>query len=332
MTQAHRLLANTLAVLALLGIFTPAASASFTDVRSYQEWIYQAAPDDGVIAQTAVTVPPSPHGFSIAARRSTWELSISSTSIGTIPVTDEADFQFEVDGTDIAGCTWHVHRSLTNAGLALSANYLIRCQNATAVNPGTHTIEVKVTVTSGSNPVIRSRIDILLLQTDSITDATLDHLHNEIHNQATTTNNLINTTHTHIDNHITGLVFELNAIFGRLNTTCQKSIFSEVGCEGVGLGNVSVNNTGVLEALHNGDVEVAQGIAAWVVFMLIAALIIWAEKTKDLLVYIAAVIAITLAVPFLWVELGYLTLIIVGIGALVAYRGFEVWQTNGMDE
>lgn len=115
------------------------------------------------------------------------------------------------------------------------------------------------------------------------TDNNVTHLHAELHNQFTVTNSLINTTHTHIDLHFTEAFTQLSNIFTRLNTTCQKTAFSAVGCEGVenlcsesGC-NITVDNQDVITALGETEMRFI-GLTteeSWTLLALIA-LMIWA--------------------------------------------------------
>lgn len=183
---------NFILILALVSL--PLAEASFTDVRTYEWWIHQVTTGTGGWGPTSITVPATPHGHSVSSRTSIWEHSIAyhvSTS-----VTGTQTFAFLVDGVAITGCTWSMTRATLGLGVGVihdDSQFFIRCLNATAVNPGTHTIQV---TTAGTAIVSNVRHDLVLKQQDVVTDATLDQLATTVEVRARTayTNTLVNET------------------------------------------------------------------------------------------------------------------------------------------
>ena len=149
----------------------PPASASFSDVRTWERHIAHESDSNGVVAQFNHVVV-IPHGFSTTARESTWTVDATYTTqdpaIGTATVT----FTLEIDGGDL--CSWSVTRTAI-VGLVQEVGHTfnIKCLNATAVNAGTHSLEIK---TSGTSPVVSATTSVGLRQLDTITDATLEPL------------------------------------------------------------------------------------------------------------------------------------------------------------
>lgn len=187
----------------LFSLVSPNASASFTDVRDYQWWVLQDNTAGGAIASTSVTVPGTPYSHARTALQSVWEVSATYQSVEPSSGTSTVTFQLVVDGSNVNGCSWSITRSSTEivalgivpvltSSLSSDHHYFVRCLNATAVDPGAHTVAISAT---GTNPVTTSRTDVMLRQTDSVLDTTLDavetNILNALANNFTTTNNFI---------------------------------------------------------------------------------------------------------------------------------------------
>lgn len=129
----------------------------------------------------------------------------------------------------------------------------------------------------------------------------------------------------------------LNDVWNRLNTTCQKTMFSAVGCEGLDdlIGSLctgeganctfNVNNTEVLEALEMADTEIGMGIADFVMVLVLGLLVLWAERTKDLLIYALAALGCAMAALILE-NLSWARLLFVGAAVLLVARAIVVYN------
>lgn len=124
------------------------------------------------------------------------------------------------------------------------------------------------------------------------TDNNVTHLHAELHNQFTFTNSRINQTHLSI-------IFQVNQAWARLNTTCQKTAFSAVGCEGVenlcseGGCNITVDNSDVINALGETEMKfIGLDTAESWTLVLLGGLFLWGLRKNHLWVVAGTAIAI----------------------------------------
>lgn len=183
---------KTLPLAAFLILFLPLAGASYTDVREYEWWILQSTVTTGAIAAAPITVPTNPYTHARASQQSVWEISATYTA-PAIAGGGTQTFAFQVDGVAITGCTWSITRGAVALGLVVTteSNFLIRCLHPGTLTSGAHTITIAV---GGTALTTAARTDIILRQTDTITDATLDPLMA----QHSYTNALVNNTRAHL--------------------------------------------------------------------------------------------------------------------------------------
>lgn len=306
------------------------AGASFTDTRGYDWFIAQSNGGAGAVATTGITVPATPYGFARTGLQSVWEISATYQSVEPTSGTSTVTFQFQVDGTNLSGCSWVITRTATeitalglpvlSSALSSDHSFFVRCLNATVVNPGAHTYAITAT---GTNPVTNARTDIMLKQMDSVTDTSLDALATtaEVRARTAYTNNLVNQTRVAV-----------LATWDRVNTTCQK--FTLDGCEGVLGGNVTVNSTQLEEIFLSVILAQMNPIALvlndffWL--LAIVALAVWAEYGKSWLAYLLVSIGLLLAAINLSTS-PWLRLIIVGAALVALVRTLILRDESNME-
>lgn len=165
------------------------------------------------------------------------------------------------------------------------------------------------------------------------TDNNVTHIHAEQHNQHSITNARINTT-------FLSLYAQINANWARTNTTCQKTIYSIEGCEGIellltdicGAGsncNFTVNNTPVLQALEAEKVRLLgfDSPETWTM-LLFGALMVWALHKKWFFVAGVAMIgmiSVILGTAGTWDSTGWTIAILL---LLVPAYWLELWMAN----
>lgn len=164
------------------------------------------------------------------------------------------------------------------------------------------------------------------------TDNNVTHIHAEQHNQHSITNARINTT-------FLSLYAQVNAAWARTNTTCQKTIYSMAGCEGLelliadvcqtGNCNFTVNNTPVLQALEAEKVRLLgfDSPETWTM-LLFGALMVWALHKKWFFVAGVAMIgmiSVILGTAGTWDSTGWTIAILL---LLVPAYWLELWMAN----
>lgn len=164
------------------------------------------------------------------------------------------------------------------------------------------------------------------------TDNNVTHIHAEQHNQHSITNARINTT-------FLSLYAQINANWARTNTTCQKTVFSIAGCEGLeiligdvcqsGNCNFTVNNTPVLQALEAEKVRLLgfDSPETWTM-LLFGALMVWALHKKWFFVAGVAMIgmiSVILGTAGTWDSTGWTIAILI---LLVPAYWLELWMAN----
>lgn len=205
-----------LPILLLTIAFTSTVSGDYTDVRDYQWWVLQSNTANGAVATTSITVPATPYSPTRAGLQSVWEISATYGSNEPLTGVSTIAYQLVIDGTNVAGCTWTVTRAAVEFVPALglltvlrqSDNFLVRClDTGNTIDPGAHTLAITAT---GTNPVVESRVDVMLLMTDSLTVP------------AVTVTNL-NSLQTNVNSNTnaTGLINRMN-INGNTNSTVNR--------------------------------------------------------------------------------------------------------------
>lgn len=123
-------------------------------------------------------------------------------------------------------------------------------------------------------------------------------------------NALQNSSHAHIDTH-----------FVYTNDLINNTAITLIG-------NISVNNTSVEALIHEADSQIGLSIYAIMWLAVMVVLVIWAEYSKNLYIYVLAILAGMTFTIILWDAIAGLQILTIGTTAMVAFRAFEVYRNS----
>lgn len=248
--------AMLLALFAALPVLADAAHMPEVqyDTREYNVFV-RLGNQVGAIAQEDFTIP-SLHQYIANTRESVWHITDHAILDGEGLNIRRASFQFAVDGANITGCTWTYEK---DAGETVKehAYAAIYCRNATAANPGLHTIELKVTIT-GNNPVQSRNMHISLRQSENVTIPPSDWTASNRH--------AVDDIQTDVDNiqtDVDSIQIDINAHNITMGIQHDSILAAIANITGI---NLTVNNTAVLnriQVLAEGAETIAVSIDHW---------------------------------------------------------------------
>lgn len=316
-----------------------------------QVWMAQSTSSTGAVGATTVFVPEERDKEPLVSGFSTWEIS-GTFSAPAQPGTSTQTFQFQVDGTNVAGCTWTLIRGAVAVGLIVvsESNYLARCPNPFYVEPGSHTLSV---VIGGTTVVTASRTDFMLLQETS--HMGYDSYYGPINYdleiaRSSQTNGYVNSTsaaiiatvdfnqlqtevqlneiHTHIDSHFAQTWGMLTSFEGNI-TAILNDLCSGGGC------NFTVETEPVIQALEAQQMRFLDldTQTSWT-FLLFLALLIWCWYQRWLFVAIASVIGILDAfmVPHVLGFKGTALVLVAGVVLQILVDMRDAWREKKEQE
>jgi hypothetical protein len=285
-------------------------------------FIGQSNPSTGAVSATAFTFAPLPTEVFTASRLMYWQISATYTAQSIVVTGGGVSYQFQIDGANIASCVWTLNRG-TLEGMRTESNYLIRCPQS-ALTFGAHTWGITLTVTTGTNPVLASRIDVALVISDTIADSAKFDSMKQAQQSRRIETNLTGLRYT--NGLINASLAHTRAQFGLLNVSLENKFSYTNGLINsttvVLVGNLTTNNTEVIAAMHNADVAIGMNLYAIAWLLVIAGLIFWAEKTKDVFLYILAVLGGMSFVIIMWDEIVGLRFVVVAAMIFSIYRGY----------